>query len=168
MYHLDQYTTLHPDDTTTIIGGTAVWLQLSKRGKDIQATGIDVFIDTTHELQVIIQRWVDILPESYDLHIDDDRPNDVFKLVDTASGLPFNIFIDSDYVTIGDVDVIDNRRVVSILELTEQYGWLTKQLYIQLVKKGQMDMDDDQHILLTTEYNTITVMYFMLMACCVE
>ena len=116
MHHIDQYITLRRYYNYN--RRNCYLVTVIQKGTDIQATGIDVFIDATHNLQVIIQRLVDILPESYDVHIDSDRPNDIFKLVDKDKGLSFNVFIDPDYVTIGYVDMIDGYRVVSMTELT--------------------------------------------------
>ena len=107
MQYVQKYMELYPEDTTVVKGGAAAYLILQEcLDQNIPINDIDVAINTDVSGQVILDRWLLIVPSSYTVQYDQynlynpEFPISIFTLTDTTgSDFSLDIFVNDDDFT---------------------------------------------------------------------
>jgi len=101
MQYVQKYMELYPEDTTMVKGGAAAYLILKEcLDQNIPINDIDVAINTDVSVQVIIDRWLLIVPSSYTVRYNPEFPISIFTLTDTTgSDFSLDIFVNDDDFT---------------------------------------------------------------------
>lgn len=140
--YVKKYIKLYPDDKLTLIGGAAAYLHIQKCDINITVNDLDVDIWTNFKGNVILDRWLSILPKTFKATYESDYPITLFTLSDeSGENLTFDIFVNEKYIV--RAEKICSFPVVPLSDLIYQYynDLISLKEDIDLIQSGIINWD---------------------------